>query len=94
MINLTLTHTNRRREPHVGDDDDGNTPYEDRDEAWKALVTKLAELMVHFGLFNAVMESYPETVQEGFLERINSTIETVDTWIEELQTFGSAFDDE
>lgn len=76
----------------MGDASDGTTPYEDRDEAWRALVTKLAELMVHFGLFNSVMEDYPPHVQEGFLERMNATIEEVDNWIEELQTFGSAFD--
>lgn len=72
--------------------DDGDTPYEERDEAWKALVNKLAELMVHFGLFNSVMDSYPPSVREGFLERMNMTIDAVDRWIDEIQSFGDAFD--
>lgn len=74
-------------------EDSESTQAEKREAAWRDLVTKLAELGVHFGLFNSVMGQFPEHVQENFLERMQRTTAEVDVWIGEIQEFASAFDD-
>lgn len=74
--------------------DEEGPPYDTREEAFKALVVRLAELGVNVGILDSVMGHYPEHVREGFLEKINNTIDYLDRLTGEFQSFGEAFDDD
>jgi hypothetical protein len=65
----------------------------DSNELWRDLVTKAAEVMVHFGLFNAVIDQYPPHVKEGLIERMVQLHEVLEKEVEIIQGFGEYFDE-
>lgn len=53
----------------------------------------LFTLCLNLGLVASVMDQFPEHVQEGFVERLGIIKEWAEEQIEEVQSFGEAYDE-
>jgi hypothetical protein len=70
------------------------TAAEETNKIWRDFVITAAELCVHLGLMNSVMEQYPPHVRENFNERMTDLRERMEDEILAVQSFGEAFDEE
>jgi hypothetical protein len=81
----------RRRS--MGEDEDQIEDEVDSNELWRELVYKASEMVVHFGLFNAVTDTFPPHVKEGLIERMQAMLILMEKEVEIIQGFGEYFDE-
>jgi len=67
---------------------------DERTEQLQQTTIAVFNLVVNLGLIASVMGQYPEHVQEGFIERLRIVDQWANQMIEEVQSFGEAYDEE
>lgn len=65
----------------------------DSNDLWRRVCGTAMELLVHYGLLNAVVGQYPPHVRAGLVERMERFETAMQHEIEIVLGFGEAFDE-